>query len=73
MTSIFWDSKGVIMVDYFGEGGTINDAYYAEELRQLRQEIVKKRRRKVNKRHWELIQLKPHQCPNIKGKDRQIQ
>ena len=46
MASIFWDSKGVIMVDYLEEGPMINDVYYAEELRQL-QEIVKKRRGNV--------------------------
>ena len=40
MASIVWDSQGVIMVDYFEDGGTINSAYYAEELRRLRQEIV---------------------------------
>ena len=28
----FWDSQGIIMVDYLEEGRTINDAYYAEEL-----------------------------------------
>ena len=33
MASIFWDSPGVIMVDYLEEGGMINSAYYAEELR----------------------------------------
>ena len=43
MASIFWDSQGVIMVDYLQEGHTINDAYYAEKLRWLSQEIVKKR------------------------------
>ena len=42
----FWDSQGVIMVDYLEEGCMINGAYYyyAEELWQLHQEIVKKRR-----------------------------
>ena len=41
MASIFWDSQGIIIVDYL-EGCLINtgSAYYAEELRQ---EIVKKR------------------------------
>ena len=32
------------MVDYFENGRTINGAYYAAELRRLRQEIVKKKR-----------------------------
>ena len=35
------------MVDHLEEGHTINGAYYGEELRQLHQEIVKKRRGKL--------------------------
>ena len=35
------------MVDYHEEGSMINGAYYAEEVRQLCQEIVKKRRGKL--------------------------
>ena len=49
MASIFWDNQGVIMVDYLEEGRTINGAYYAEELRRLRQEIVRKRRGKLTR------------------------
>ena len=37
------------MVDNFEEGCMINGAYYAEELRWLLQEIVKKRRRKLTR------------------------
>ena len=49
MASIFFfDSYRVVMVDYLEEGRTIN-AYYAEELKQLRQEIVKKRRGKLTR------------------------
>ena len=47
MASIFWDSQDVIMVDYLEEDGTINGAYYVEELRRLSQEIVKIRRGKL--------------------------
>ena len=47
MASIFWDSEGGNMVNYLQEGHTINGAYYAEELRQLHPEIVKKRRGKL--------------------------
>ena len=43
MASIFWDSQGVIMVDYLEQGRMINGAYYADELRRLRQEIARKR------------------------------
>ena len=37
------------MVDYLEEGCTINSAYYAEELGQLHQEIVRKRQRKLTR------------------------
>ena len=47
MASTFWDNQGVIMVDYFQEGRTINGAYYAVELRRLRHEIVRKRKGKL--------------------------
>ena len=47
MASIFWDDQGVIMVDYLEEGHKINGAYYAEELRQLHQKIVRKWKRKL--------------------------
>ena len=42
MTSVFWDSQGVIMIDYFEQGRTINGAYYAAELRLLHQETENK-------------------------------
>ena len=41
VASIFWESQGVIMIDYLEQGCTINGAYYAGELRQLRQEILR--------------------------------
>ena len=47
MTSIIWDSQGVIMLDYLEQGCTINGAYYAGELRRLRQGIARKRRGKL--------------------------
>ena len=49
MASIFWDCQGIIMVDYLEEGRAINGDYYAEVLRRLRQEIVKKRRGKLTR------------------------
>ena len=47
VASIFWDSQEVIMIDYLEQGRTINGAYYAGKLRQLRQEIARKRRGKL--------------------------
>ena len=44
MASIFWNSQGVIMIDYLVQGRTINGAFYAGKLRQLHPEISQKRR-----------------------------
>ena len=37
------------MIDYLEQFGTINCAYYAAELRRLRQEIARKRRGKLTR------------------------
>ena len=47
MTSIFRDSQWVVMINYLEQGRMINSAYYAGELRWLRQEIARKRRGKL--------------------------
>ena len=47
MSSIFWDSLGVIMIDYFEQGRTINSAHYAGKLRRIRHEVAKKRSGKL--------------------------
>ena len=44
MALIFWDSQGVIMIDYLEQGRMINDVYYTGELRGLCLEIARKRR-----------------------------
>ena len=49
MDSVFLDSQGVIMIGYLEQGHTINGTYYAAELRRLRLEIVRKRRRKLTR------------------------
>ena len=36
MASIFWDSQGVIMIDYLEQDCILNGAYYAGEMRQPR-------------------------------------
>ena len=43
MASIFWDCQGVILIDYLEQSRTMNGAYYADDLRRLRQGIVRKR------------------------------
>ena len=49
MASVFWDSQGVIMINYLEQGRTINGAHYAAELRRLRQKIARKRRGKLTR------------------------
>ena len=40
----------MITIDHLEQGRTINSAYYAGEFRQLRQEITRKRQRKLTRR-----------------------
>ena len=47
MATVFWDSKGVILVDYKPAGTSITGAYYAELTKQLRVAIREKRRGKL--------------------------
>ena len=47
MTSIFWDSQKLIMIYYLDQDRMVNCAYYADELRRLRQEIARKKTRKT--------------------------
>jgi histone-lysine N-methyltransferase SETMAR len=50
MATVFFDEKGVILIDYLAEGATINSAYYADLLRgSLRQALWKKRPGAVEK------------------------
>jgi hypothetical protein len=44
MASTFWDSLGIIKIDYLEQGRIINGTYYANKLRHLGQEIARKRR-----------------------------
>jgi hypothetical protein len=47
MASFFWNSQGIIMIDYLEQGRTIKCTYNADELRRLCQEIACKRRVKL--------------------------
>ena len=48
MASIFWESQGMIIIDYLEQGCTINGAYYASKLRCLCQEMARKRQGKLS-------------------------
>ena len=43
MACVFWDSEGVLMVDYLERGKTVTDIYNAELIRKLRAAIKNKR------------------------------
>ncbi|UYV80508.1 hypothetical protein LAZ67_19000385 [Cordylochernes scorpioides] len=47
MVSVFWDSEGVILLDFLNKGQTITGNYYANLVKQLREDIKKKRRGKL--------------------------
>ena len=49
MATIFWDTKGILLIDYLDKGQTITGEYYASLLRQLRIKIKSKRRGKLSK------------------------
>lgn len=44
MASVFWDKKGILLVDFMPRGTTINADVYCETLKKLRKKIKDKRR-----------------------------
>jgi histone-lysine N-methyltransferase SETMAR len=44
MATVFWDRKGVLLVDFMPHGTTINTAAYCETLKMLRRAIQNRRR-----------------------------
>jgi histone-lysine N-methyltransferase SETMAR len=47
MATVFWDRRGILMIDWLPEGHTINSAYYIDQLNRLRVEIKNQRRGKL--------------------------
>ena len=45
--TLFWDSKGIILIDYKPAGTSITEEYYANVIKQLRVAIKEKRRGKL--------------------------
>jgi len=43
MSSVFWDSEGVLMIGYLERGKTVTGVYYTELIRKLRSAIEEKR------------------------------
>ena len=49
MATVFWDAKGIVMLDFLPKRSTITGLYYANLLDQLRTIIREKRRGKLSK------------------------
>ena len=49
MATVFWDAKGIIMLDFLPKRSTITAMYYANLLDQLRTTIGEKRQGKLSK------------------------
>jgi histone-lysine N-methyltransferase SETMAR len=49
MASIFWDTEGIIMIDYLEKGKTVNSVYYMSLLSQLKEKLKEKRRGKLTR------------------------
>ena len=49
MATVFWEAKGIIMLDFLPKKSTITGVYYANLLDQLRTTIHEKRRGKLSK------------------------
>lgn len=47
MATVFWDSEGVLLIDYLPKGTTMNGQYYANLLAQTREAVLQKRRGKL--------------------------
>jgi [histone H3]-lysine36 N-dimethyltransferase SETMAR len=43
MVTVFWDSYGIVLIDYLEKGKTITGVYYASLIDKLKAEIAKKR------------------------------
>ena len=49
MAKVFWDAKGIIMLDFLPKRSTITEVYYANLLDQLRTAIREKCQGKLSK------------------------
>ncbi|UYV63554.1 hypothetical protein LAZ67_2004645 [Cordylochernes scorpioides] len=50
MVSVFWDSEGVLLLDFLNKGQTITGNYYANLVKQLREAIKEKRREMLSRK-----------------------
>ena len=63
MASVFWDAKGILLIDYLPRGQTITGQYYANLLDQLKQKIREKRPGLAKKKIlFHQDNARPHTC-----------
>ena len=49
MATVFWDMKGILLIDWLPEGSTVNAQYYCGVLERLREKIKSERRGMINR------------------------
>ena len=49
MATVFWDRKGILLIDFMPTGTPINSDRYCDTLRKLRRAIQNRRRGKLSK------------------------
>lgn len=63
MASVFWDSQGLLLIDYLPKGQTINGEYYVDLLDKLDTAIRKKRPHLAKKKIiFQHDNARPHTC-----------
>ena len=48
MATVFWDSEGVILIDYLENQRTVTGVYYAEVLRELKDALIENLKGKLH-------------------------
>jgi hypothetical protein len=61
MTTVFWDRKGVLMVEFMQQGTTIMSEVYCETLKKLCRAIQNKRREMLTSN---VVLLHDNACPH---------
>lgn len=63
MATIFWDTEGILLIEYMHKDSKINGAFYVKTIENLRQAIVDKRRGKLSRGIFLLHDnARPHTC-----------
>ena len=59
MATVFWDSEGVVLVDFLVGKKTVTGAYYIEVLRKSRAKLAEKRPGKLHREILFHLQQRP--------------